>query len=139
MWQYAVLGPFFLSMPLPWLINLGFSFTDNANQASKFTRHLSVGGLDTLFALAAWGIGTRGRRRTDVEGEVTGAGRKIITVSPNTPPAALDRLSDNVPCGVAKGDYDTFNTITGWERTTRTLTLRFALEGDRFAAGDQVT
>jgi RHS repeat-associated protein len=139
-WQYAVLGPFFFSLPLPWLINLGFSFTDSANEASKWTRWFSLGNLDFLFAMVAWGLGVGGGGSdlVGIEGEVTGAERKIITVSPNTHPDTLNELSAGLPCDVAKDDYETFNTVTDWERDTRTMTLQFALEGDRFAVGDQV-
>jgi RHS repeat-associated protein len=137
-WQYAVLGPFFFSLPLPWLINLGFSFTDHATEASKWTRHLSLGALDSIFAFAAWGIGTGGEGGPDVEGEVAGAGRTTITVSSNTHPDTLDRLSVDMPCDVRKDDYETVNTITDWDRASLTLTLRFPLEGDHFAAGDRV-
>ena len=56
-WQYAMWGPFFLSLPIPWLVHVGFSFSSLADSENKIVRHISLGGLDSLFALVAWGIG----------------------------------------------------------------------------------
>ena len=49
-WQYAVLGPFFFSQPIPWLIDLGFQFkSDGAAHAANGSLWTSLGILDKLF------------------------------------------------------------------------------------------
>ena len=54
-WQYALWGPFFLSLPIPWLVHVGFSFSKFADSEQKIVRHIGLGGLDSLFALARLG------------------------------------------------------------------------------------
>jgi len=137
-WQYALLGPLFLSLPLPWLVDLGFSFTDDATTASKWTRHFGVGALDSLFAAIAWGAGTGGRGPTDLEGEVLGAERKIVQFPSDIEAERFADFGDGIPCDVAKDDYDSLNFIESFELGTRRVALRFALESDRFAIGDKI-
>ena len=65
-WQYALWGPFFLSLPIPWLVHVGFSFSKFAESEQKIVRNIGLGGLDSLFALLAWGIGGHGGRHRGV-------------------------------------------------------------------------
>jgi len=140
-WQYSVLGPFFFSLPIPWLINLGFSaFGSEAtgNSADKVMRHIGVGGLDTIFALVAWGIGTGARGEATLTGELTDTARKIIQFPSDADTTALATFTEGSPCEAKKGDYATFNVIEKLEANEKRVTLRFSLEADKFATNDRV-
>ncbi|HSO19530.1 MAG TPA: hypothetical protein VLT88_08745, partial [Desulfosarcina sp.] len=140
-WQYAVLGPFFFSFPLPWLIHLGFSFTDKATSEYKWVRHFSVGAVDSLFAVIVWGVGAMfgaDPDGADENGEITDTERKVITLPSDTDPAKVAAYTEGSPCEVVKGDYTTFNIIEGLDTGQKKISLRFALESDKFAVNDRV-
>ena len=134
-WQYAMWGPFFLSLPIPWLVHVGFSFTPLAQSEQKIVRHIGLGGLDSLFALVAWGIGGH-EGATEVSATV-GAGRTQLVLKAE---AAVAKVSDGNRIEVVKeggsSEYAVVDTVTP---ASATLTLRWALPEGRFADGDTVT
>ena len=149
-WQYAVLGPFFLSMPIPWLVNLGFSISgDGAGHAAhSLTKWISLGLIDKGFAALAWGLtgGFRGKRgsitdRFTAEG-VIAAGSKTITLAGATPATVLAKLTGGSPIEVKPSEGDVrpvFNIVEGLDQPQRLLRLRFNLEGAAFASGAKAT
>lgn len=143
-WQYSVLGPFFFSLPLPWLINLGFSaFGSEAtgNSANKVMRHIGLGGLDSLFALVAWGIGSAAGKTSKaaaIDGELIDTARKVIQFPADADVEKIKAFSEGSPCEAAKGDYSTFNVIDTLDLAQKKVTLRFSLESDKFATNDRV-
>ena len=143
-WQYSVLGPFFFSFPLPWLINLGFSaFGSEAtgNSANKVMRHIGLGGLDSLFALVAWGIGSAAgatSKAANLDGELIDVDRKVIQFSTDADIEKIKTFTEGSPCEAAKGDYSTFNVIETLDVGQKKVTLRFSLESDKFATNDRV-
>ncbi len=96
-WQYALWGPFFLSLPIPWLVHVGFSFSKFADSEQKIVRHIGLGGLDSLFALIAWGIGGH-EGATEVSATV-GGGRKQLTLQDAD---AASKVSDGYRLEVVK-------------------------------------
>jgi RHS repeat-associated protein len=154
-WQYAVLGPFFFSLPIPWLFNLGFSISgEGAGHAThSLTKWFSVGLLDKGFAALAWGLtgggflgGFRGKRGkiTDTltaEG-VIAAGSKTITLAEETLAAVFAELTEGSPIEVKPSEGNVgpvFNIVQGLDQPERLLRLRFKLEGAAFAAGARAT
>lgn len=143
-WQYSVLGPFFFSFPLPWLINLGFSaFGSEAtgNSANKVMRHIGLGGLDSIFSLIAWGIGAAAgvtSKAADDDGEIVDTALKTIQFPADADPKKIETFTEGSPCEAGKGDYKTFNVIDTLDLAQKRITLRFALESDKFAVNDKV-
>jgi hypothetical protein len=144
-WQYSVLGPFFFSMPIPWLINLGFSaFGSEAtgNSANKIMRHIGLGGLDSLFALIAWGIGAAAGDTSPpaaIAGTVTDASLKVIRFPADADVEKIRSFTEGSPCEAKTGDYATYNVIDKLEVDQKRVTLRFALEADKFAVNGTAT
>jgi YD repeat-containing protein len=143
-WQYSVLGPFFFSFPLPWLINLGFSaFGSEAtgNSANKVMRHIGLGGLDSLFSLIAWGVGSVAGATSpaaDTDGEIVDTELKVIQFPADADNKKIGTFTEGSPCEASKGGYATFNVIETLDLAQKKITLRFALESDKFAANDKV-
>lgn len=138
--QGALWGPFLLSLPLPWLFNLGFSFGDSASSKSKIMRNIGLGGLDSLFALAVLGVGNatgHAPSSADVVGTL-GPDRKVVTFPPDAPADAVAAFTKDSPIEISKGDFSTFNVVDQLDTNARILTLRFALGQDKFSPNDQV-
>lgn len=137
-WQYAVLGPFFFSQPLPWLFKLGFS---NVFKDHKWLRYISVGGLEKLFSLLAWGIpevsGVSKVEGTSVTGTVANAERTRITFDANVSVEAAGDFTQGAAIMVASGDNSVGNIIDRATPDDRSIDLRFELE-ETFTQGAAV-
>lgn len=139
-WQYAVLGPFFFSQPLPWLVRLGFS---GAFQEHQWLRFVSVGGLEKLFSLVAWGIsGGLGLLSDDLSvkgssanGTVSNAERTRITFDPAIENAA--DFSQGAAVEVAADAQTETNIVSRSIVDERIIELRFPL-GEAFSQGTTV-
>lgn len=137
-WQGAVWGPFLLSLPIPWLFHLGFSFGDLSNSTSSVVRHIGLGGLDTLFALIAWGVGGA-EGATELGGTISDSGRKTITFPAETDPAKIGKFTASSRLEINKsGEHSVFNVVDRLDAGARQVTLRFELDSDHFAQNDQV-
>lgn len=138
-WQYAVWGPFFFSLPIPWLFHLGFSFGDRSQDVSNVVRHIGLGGLDSLIALAIWGIGGHDPEIT-LPGRVTDAERTTIEFDGAPDAAKVARYSSGSHVAVITGPsgntVDTFNVVEDLQASDRKIKLRFPAE--RAAQGDAV-
>jgi hypothetical protein len=134
-WQYAVWGPFFFSLPLPWLFHLGFSFGDRSHDVSQVVRHIGLGGLDSLVALAVWGMGGKAPDTT-LPGQVADADRKTVVFGGSPDAATVAKFSAGSSVQVTGGGVDTFNVIDALTADQDRITLRFALE--HAAQGDAV-
>jgi hypothetical protein len=134
-WQYAVWGPFFFSLPIPWLLHLGFSFGDRSHDVSQVVRHIGLGGLDSLVALAVWGMGGAAPETT-LPGQVTDADRKTVTFGGSPDAATVAKFSAGSSVEVTEGGVHTFNVIDALAADQDRITLRFALE--HAAQGDSV-
>jgi tyrosinase len=128
-WQYAVLGPFFFSQPLPWLFHLGFAIGgEGAGHAShNLTKWISLGLVDKLFSVIAWGIGSAaGIAPEDAEGNGVLNG-KVITFDDSF--NDMGAFSDGNPIEVTPNGGETlFNIIESVNAGARQVTLRFNLE-----------
>lgn len=137
-WQYSVLGPFFFSQPLPWLFHLGFSISgEGAGHAShNLTKWISLGLVDKLFSVVAWGIGAAaGVAPKDASGNGALSG-KVITFDESF--KDMGAFSDGNPIEVTPNGADTlFNIIESVNPGARQVTLRFSLDG--VADGARVT
>jgi RHS repeat-associated protein len=140
-WQGAAWGPFLLSLPIPWLIDFGFSFSNVTNSVSQVTRHCGVGGLDSLFALIAWGASKAFGAEpsgAEVQGEVTDAARTIITFPGDTAPEKVEAFTEGSPVTISKPDFGTFNVVKGLDAGGKKITLRFGLDEEKFPVGQTV-
>ena len=134
-WQYALWGPFFLSLPIPWLVHVGFSFSKFADSEQKIVRNIGLGGLDSLFALLFWGIG--GHEGATTVSATVGASRKELTLQSTD---AVSKVSDGYRLEVVKaGGTSEYAVVDSVSTTAATLTLRWELPDGRFADGDTVT
>jgi RHS repeat-associated protein len=149
-WQYAVLGPFFFSQPLPWLVRLGFDAADSsAFSDHKWLRLISVSGLEKLFSLVAWGIsGGLGHisedakvKETAATGTVANAERTAITfdaaVAVDVVGDFTDRAAIEVVTETASGPRSTSNIVGRSLPDQRKIELRFPLE-EAFPQGTAV-
>jgi tyrosinase len=129
-WQYSVLGPFFFSQPIPWLLHLGFAISgEGAGHAShNLTKWISLGLVDKLFSAVAWGIGAAaGVAPQDAEGNGVLNG-KVITFDDSF--GNMDAFSGDDPIEVTPDQGETlFNIIESVNAGARQLTLRFSLDG----------
>jgi YD repeat-containing protein len=130
-WQYALWGPFFLSLPIPWLLHVGFSFSPLANSEESVVRHIGMGGLDSLFALLFWGIG--GSKTSTTVDATVGGGRKTLTLKAA---AAASEFASGYRIEVSESGRSEFAVVDAIAGTT--LTLRWALP-DVWPDGDDVT
>jgi RHS repeat-associated core domain len=144
-WQGAVWGPFLLSLPIPWLVDFGFSFTNVTNSVSAITRHCGVGGLDSLFALIAWGIGKAfGAEPSGAElrGEVADSERKVIAFPADASEEQVGAFTEGSPVTISKttstDGFSTFNVVQNLNTAEKKITLRFSLEEDKFSTGETV-
>ena len=127
-WQAAVWGPFLLSLPIPWLVHLGFSFSKLANSENSLVRHFSLGGLDSLFAAVAWGFsGAKGP--IHVSGQL-GADSKQVTFAGNPDAGTVNEFAAGRRVTVSHGDKEALNFIDSLDAGAGRLTLRFALNAD---------
>lgn len=145
-WQGAVWGPFLLSLPLPWLAEVGFSFSRLGTSQAQIARHLSLGtGLDSLLALVAWGAGTGTSKLFGGEGiesftaaaRVVGADRKRLVFDAAVAAGDVERFDAGAFITVSRGSDEATNVVDRLETATRTIELRFAL-GSPFNADDAV-
>lgn len=134
-WQYAILGPFFHCLPIPWLVNLGFSLTPIANSGSRIVRHVSFGGLDSLIAVIAWGIGGH-QGPTELAGTL-GADHKTVTFAADAERAKLERFKPGAHAEVV-ADHNLFNVIDTLDVAAHRVILRFELPADKFPVGATV-
>jgi len=138
-WQYAVLGPFFFSQPLPWLVNLGFSI---GNSKHKWPRWLSTGGLESLFSIVGWGIRGAIKRgfdkSTSANGTVGNAERTSIKFDAAIEIADLEKFTRSAPIEVTAGDNTTRSVIEKSSPNDRLIELRLPLE-EEFPQGTAVT
>ncbi len=132
-WQYAVLGPFFFSQPLPWLFNLGFSLADSTD---RWPRLVSTGGIERLFSVVAWGISGHDKA-TAVSATVSNAERTGIAFAADVSAEDIAKFTTGAPIEVTLGDDSVFNVIEAAAPAERRLELRFPLDG-RFPAGTAV-
>lgn len=133
-WQGAVWGPFLVSLPIPWLVNLGFSFSSIASSASRIVRHCGMGGLDSLFAALVWWIGGA-EGATKVDG-VLDTDRRSVRIDEDAPAPAVAEFTEGSRIDVVKGDRAAvFNVVDS--ASAGAVRLRFALE-DGFSGGDRV-
>jgi hypothetical protein len=136
-WQGAVWGPFLLSLPIPWLVDVGvsaFAPASTSDSASQVLRHLSMGGIDTAIAGLIWwrfGLAGGGAQPISVDGNVSDAALKRVTLS-----ASDARIKAGLHIGLHKGDTAILNIIDSVDGAK--LGLRFAF-GPGFADGDAVT
>jgi RHS repeat-associated protein len=145
-WQGAAWGPFLLSLPIPWLVQQGFSFTSLAHSGSQVVRHIGLGGLDSLFALIAWGIGEGASKigigeapsGASLEGEIGDAARKTVIFRSAASDSEIGAFSTGSPIEITKGDFSTFNIVDAVSIAEKKITLRFALEEDRFTVNTVV-
>jgi YD repeat-containing protein len=138
--QGAVWGPFLVSLPIPWLVSLGFTFKGSDVSRSKVWRELlragSIsGGITSAFAAGVWGIGSR-NSPTELEGEIANNARTLVRFPQLTDESKVAKFSEGSRIEVRKGDTDTFNAVE--KRSDRDVTLRFPLEAGKFASGDLV-
>ena len=135
-WQYAVVGPFFFSQPIPWLIDLGFQFkSDGAAHAShKITKWVSLGALDGAFTWAALGF-SRGSSTT-VAGKVSAV--KRIDIDATVTADAIKQFEKKDPVEVGIDDNKTYNIVDDISVDGRFFDLRFELGAD-FPIGAAVT
>jgi RHS repeat-associated protein len=150
-WQGAVWGPFLLSLPLPWLAHVGFSFSKLAEAESHVAKHISVGGVDSVLSLLFWGMG-------GAEGSITlpgivEAGLASISLRPPGPQAekAL-RFTGGARVTIKKVGEDDNTRVLNFAESLGPpaspddiafpMRLRFNLAADSFAtpfaAGDAV-
>ena len=136
-WQYAVLGPFFFSQPIPWLIDLGFQFKSDgaAHAANKITKWTSLGILDKLFSVIALGF-SDGGPSTTVDGTV--ATIKRIDIDPSVTADAINHFENGDPVEVGIGDNKIFNIVDTVSVAGHTFDLRFELKPDEFPVGAAV-
>jgi hypothetical protein len=151
-WQEAVCGPFFFSFPIPWLINLGFSFSRAANSASQVLRHISLGGLDSLYAVIVYGVGgffkamgsgfrdfsSHFESGTVVSGVVDETNNKLLTLEGPTP-EQLAKLSPGTYLTIRLGETEVFNVVEALNAAEGKVTLRFALEAALVPADRRVS
>jgi hypothetical protein len=132
--QGALWGPFLVSMPVPWLLHLGFSFTDSSSKASGLVKYISTGGVDSLLALPFWGMAGGSKSNATASGSL-GADRRTVTFT-GIPDDELAKLETGGRVTVSQDNRQEFNVIDS--RAGTTLQLRFQLP-DAFAPGAQVT
>jgi len=136
-WQYALLGPFFFCLPIPWLVDLGFS-AGTSHDANKYLRRATLGVFDTLFTLV-WGIGADDPFTSrDAVGAIADADLTIVQFPADANIEKIGTFTAGAPCEVTKDDYQTYNTITDLDLAQRRVTLRFPLESNKFAQNDNV-
>jgi YD repeat-containing protein len=125
-WQYAVLGPFFFSQPIPWLIDLGFQFKSDgaAHAAHAVTKWASFGGIDRAFSAIALGISGDGFSSTTVRGTISAAKRVDVDASVTADDLKHFEAGDPVEVGI--GDNRVFNVVD--TVSAGGFDLRFALE-----------
>jgi YD repeat-containing protein len=133
-WQGAVWGPFLLSLPIPWLVNLGFSFSRFANTSSKVFRYASAGGLDSIIALLIWGIGSR-KSATEIQGTLTGAGRKSVQLAADTASEKLAKFESGSQVEVTLNEVQSYNLVDAVDGGAKSLRLRFSV-GDGATPAD---
>jgi len=128
-WQYAVLGPFFFSQPIPWLIDLGFQFKGDgaAHAAHKITKWASLGILDKLFSAVALGF-SDGGPSTTVAGTV--ATIKRIDIDSTVTADQIKQFEDGDPVEVGIGDNKVFAIVDKVSVEGHFFDLRFELEAD---------
>jgi YD repeat-containing protein len=142
-WQYAVMGPFFFSLPIPWLFHLGFSFGgDGAGHAShNLTKWISLGIVDKLFAAIAWGVGALfgAEPSSGSASGAVGGDRKSVVFDAGTTEQALDAFTEGSPVELAPAEGSTlFNIVEGLDKPSRQLRVRFEI-GDGLTPGARVT
>ena len=138
--QYACWGPFFHSMPLPWLVSLGFSFSDLDESASEISRHFSVGAIDSAIAGIVWGIGKAANKlpsQADVTGTV-GGDLESITFAAGVTGDQMNAFTDGAPISVSKDGFSAISTVDHLDTAARKINLRVKLNGGKFASGDNV-
>jgi YD repeat-containing protein len=148
-WQEAVCGPFFFSFPIPWLLNLGFSFSHSAHSASQILRHISLGGLDTIFAGLIWGtpgvfkwIGSGFKDSSHFEsasvlmGVMADNEGKVIRFATATA-EQMKNLSSGTYISLKLRD-ELFNIVDAVNEGEKKITLRFALDTQQVSIGDTV-
>lgn len=138
--QYALWGPFFLSLPLPWLVSLGFSFSDWDQSASNLARHFGLGGADSALAGIVYGIG-KAIKHLPSHADLTGAldaDLKTVTFAAGTDADKIGAFSKGSPVSISKDGFSTGGAIAQLDANARTITLRVALRKEKFAVNDQV-
>ncbi|MEN3333436.1 MAG: hypothetical protein V7641_2801 [Blastocatellia bacterium] len=138
-WQYAVVGPFFFSQPLPWLFHLGFAAIGGEAaglEAHKWTRWFSLGILDKLFSVIAWGIGGA-KKDTSASATIANAERTRISFDAQVSVADAEQFTKKAPIEVALGDKAVFNIVDEAAPNERRIDLRFPLEKE-FTQGTAV-
>ena len=142
-WQYAVLGPFFLSQPLPLLFKLGFSKV--AKEHHYWLRFASVAGLEKLVSLVAWGgselLGLFSDRvrvgETAITGTVSNAERTRITFDAQVSSDDVSDFPQGATIEVHAGDNTLTTFIERARPDDRSIDLALKLD-EEFAQGTAV-
>ena len=140
--QEALWGPFFISMPIPWLFHLGFAIDDaTADRRSKIMRHISLGGIDSLLAWL-WGIFTRGDGDANDGVSLTGtvqADRRNIVFAESSEADKIAEFSDGTTIDLKRESFEDIAIVDNLNAGSRTIRLKFEPNETRFPAGAEVT
>jgi len=136
--QESLWGPFFISMPIPWLFHLGYGlFSDNSASASKLIRHFGLGGLDSAIAALVWGIGgadspirLKGVLQND---------RRTVNFPADVDAEKLARFEKDNRIDLAGSQGEDFNVVDSLDTGARRVVMRFPASAGRFTAGGEVT
>lgn len=136
--QGAKFGPFLLSLPIPWLFHMGYAFGEKAHQKSSLWRHIGLGGLDSLFARIAWGIGGS-EGPTELAGILSDSARKTVTFAEGTDAAKLAKFTPDSRLEVNKsGKEPFFNVVEQLDEAARQVIMRFPMDEEHFSQNDEV-
>jgi YD repeat-containing protein len=132
-WQGAVWGPFLLSLPLTWLVHIGFSFSDLSASDAAIARHVSIGGIDSLFAALFYGMAD-GPGSTTLTA-VVDAGLKSVTLTPAVDAGEAGKFSERSRVTLKRPgeSRDALNFVESLDTSAQRITLRYALDSDEFA------
>lgn len=139
-WQYSLWGPFYLALPLPWLFDFGFSFSEHAQSASKLTRWFSINGtVDGLFGLAIWGM-TGAPPAVTAAATIRSADRKTLEFGDGVAAESRNAFEGGFTIEVQKeGTSEAFNKVAQVDAAAGRLVLEYPLDEAHFANGDAVT
>lgn len=146
-WQGTNWGPMLLSLPIPWLTELGFFAGSAANTGSKVLRFLRLGGVDSILGLLIGMISTGAQGEplvgTDMNGVVADNTRKIINLPVDPDPQKIGRFSAGRFVVVTKGGSESDANIEAIEAAQpaangHVMKLSEALDTSLFSPGDAV-
>ena len=131
-WQAAVLGPFLISLPIPWLTHVGFALFGKrlaSREQSVFRNFpLSFGFFDTLFTAIAWGV-SGAEPVTKLDGQL-GEDRKTVTLAGTPDPSLVRKFHQDARLTVSHGDRQGLNFVDALDEAAGRVVLRFVLSAD---------